>query len=238
MYSVGSPPRTFPLCPNCFNSADWALEKRNGNPDDKDDEHKEKQIRKMAGKSLVLECPLPDTHPLIDELYVSPDPDSDGVFILDPHFGPKWRLVGTRDATIIHLPKSISKITVLDEKDEVLGCHKMRVEFKSGESPLEGGVVKYTCSYPTDVTLQSASRVYHGSERTASKGKFFFHMVLVNLKCPLIDPLSQAEEAEGVGGVVAEEAEEEVGGAVVRLKSEKNHPLEERIVSSFRSFIL
>ena len=95
LYSVGAPPRTFPLCPNCFNSSDWALEEPE-NEDDKEDENKERQIRRMAGKNLVLECPLPDDHPLVDELYVSPDPDSDGIFILDPHFGPKWRLVGTR----------------------------------------------------------------------------------------------------------------------------------------------
>ena len=95
LYSVGAPPRTFPLCPRCFNSPDWALEDSGEtDPVDKEDENKERQIRRMAGKSLCLECPLPDDHPLIDELYVSPDPDSDGIFILDPHFGPKWRLVG------------------------------------------------------------------------------------------------------------------------------------------------
>lgn len=171
MYSVGAPPRTFPLCPNCFNSADWAIGESSADLDEKEDENKERQIKRMAGKSLTLECPLPDEHPLIDELYVSPDPDSDGVFILDPHFGPKWRLVSTRDATIIHLPKSVDKITILNEKDDVLGCHKMKVEFKAGESPLEGGETKYTCFYPTDATLQGSSRVFHGSERTASSGR-------------------------------------------------------------------
>lgn len=122
----------------------------------------------MAGKNLVLECPLSDGHPLVDELTVSPDPDSDGVFILDPHFGPKWRLVSTRDATIVHLPKSIEKITVLQERDDILGCHKMKVEFKSGQSPLEGGETSYVCCFPTDKVLQDQSRVFHGSERTAS----------------------------------------------------------------------
>lgn len=180
LYSVGAPPRTFPLCPNCFNSPDWALgdgdddDTTNGytkDADDKADAHKEKQIKKMAGKSLTLECPLPDDHPLIDELYVTPDPDSDGIFIMDPHFGPKWRLVATRDATIIHLPQSIDKITILDEKEEVLGCHKLKIEFKENQSPYEGGAQKHTCFYPTDVVLQNSSRVFHGSERTASKGR-------------------------------------------------------------------
>jgi hypothetical protein len=30
------------------------------------DEQKERQIKPMAGKSLVLECPLPGEHPSID----------------------------------------------------------------------------------------------------------------------------------------------------------------------------
>jgi DNA topoisomerase III len=167
LYSVGNPERTFPLCPNCFNSSDWALQEGtpSSDPTDKEDEHKERQIKRMAGKSLTLECPLPDDHPLIDELTVSPDPDSDGVFILDPHFGPKWRLVSTRDATIIFLPKSIDKIIVLDQKDDVLGCHMMKVLFKEGESPLPDGATKYICSYATDPLLQGSSRVHHGSER-------------------------------------------------------------------------
>ena len=182
LYSVGAPPRTFPLCPNCFNRPEWALGQDDDDDDEEDptnkkdasdkaDEHKENQIQKMAGKSLTLECPLPDTHPLIDDLYVSPDPDSDGMFILDPHFGPKWRLVATRGATIIHLPKSIDKVTVLNEKEEILGCHKLKIEFKEGQSPLPDGSTKHTCFYPTDTILQGASRVFHGSERTASKGR-------------------------------------------------------------------
>lgn len=173
LYSVGAPPRAFPLCPNCFNNPDWTLvdEEAPEDPVDKMDEHKERQIKRMTGKSLVLECPLPDEHPLIDELTVSPDPDSDGVFILDPHFGPKWRLVSTREATIVYLPKSVDKISILDERDEVLGCHKMKVEFKAGESPLEGGETKHICCFPIDQILQEQSRVFHGSERTKASGR-------------------------------------------------------------------
>lgn len=65
------------------------------------DDVKNENQEKMAGSRLVLECPLPDFHPLIEELTVSPDPDSAGVFILDPTSQPKkWRLVSTREPTI------------------------------------------------------------------------------------------------------------------------------------------
>mmetsp|Transcript_6890 Transcript_6890/g.19941 ORF Transcript_6890/g.19941 Transcript_6890/m.19941 type:complete len:878 (+) Transcript_6890:797-3430(+) len=172
LYSVGAPPRTFPLCPNCFNSPEWSIDDdTNVDDEDREDKHKEQQIKRVAGKNLTLACPLPDNHPLIDELFVSPDPDSDGIFTLDPHFGPKWRLVGTRDATIIHLPKSIDSLVLLAEKDEVFGCHKLRIKFREGQSPLKDGATKHTCFYPTDQLLQDSSRVYHGSERTASSGR-------------------------------------------------------------------
>ena len=165
--------RTFPLCPRCYNDPDYALDAANitSDPVDREDESKERQIRKMAGKQLVLECPLPDDHPLIDELRVSIDPDSNGVLILDPHFGPKWRLVSTRDPTIVYLPQCIEKITVLDKRDEVLGVRLMQIEFKDGESPLTNGAKKYICCFANDEMLQGMVRVYHGSDRLKATGR-------------------------------------------------------------------
>ena len=54
---------------------------------DEDDSAKTRCIRLMAGKYMF--------HPLIKEMTISPDTESNGVLILDPHFGPKWRLVST-----------------------------------------------------------------------------------------------------------------------------------------------
>jgi DNA topoisomerase III len=166
-YAVGQPPRAFPLCPRCFNDPDYALSSDNlpDDEDDRDDAAKEQQIRKVGGKVLTLECPLPDTHPIVDELLVSHDPDGGGAFIVDPHFGPKWRLVGTRDPTIIYLPQNIERVTVLDKRDEVHEVHLMQIKFKEGESPLADGSTTYTCCYPADTLLQSMVRIHHGSER-------------------------------------------------------------------------
>jgi DNA topoisomerase-3 len=102
LYSVGAPPRTFPLCPNCFNNPRPEFGQQPGEEagavkiGDEEDAAKERSIRRMAGKSMLRECPHPDIHPLIEEMTISPDPESDGVLILDPHLGPKWRLVSTR----------------------------------------------------------------------------------------------------------------------------------------------
>jgi DNA topoisomerase III len=169
LYSVGQPPRTFPLCPRCFNDPDWALDAADlpEDPVDREDEGKERVIRRtVAGRALTLECPLPDRHPCIAELTVSPDPDSDGVLIMDPHFGPKWRLVSTRDPTIVHFPASVEKVTILDKLDDVLGVHLIQVEFKADQSPLPDKKLKHACCFASDEALQGVVRVYRGSERT------------------------------------------------------------------------
>jgi DNA topoisomerase-3 len=167
LYSVGQPQRTFPLCPRCFNDPEWALDAETlpENPDDRADEGKERQLTNVAGKYLTLECPLPDNHPLIEECTVCPDPDSGGALILDPNLGPKWRLVSTRGPTIIYLPQCIEKVTVLDRRDEVLGFHLMKVEYKTGESPLPDGELKHTSCFANDAVLQGMARVYRGSDR-------------------------------------------------------------------------
>ena len=176
LYSVGAPPRTFPLCPNCFNNPkpEWGRipgEDTTTAPGDEEDENKERNIRRMAGKNMIRECPHPDKMPLIEEMTVSPDPESNGVLILDPHLGPKWRLVSTREPTIVNMPKSIEKITVLNSKDEVLGCRMMSIEFKEGESPLEGGRKKYTSCFASDEMLQSLVRIHHGDERMKASSR-------------------------------------------------------------------
>ena len=126
LYSVGAPPRTFPLCPYCFNNPrpEWGPipgEDVASSPGDEEDEAKERKLRRLAGKNMIRECPHPDRHPLIEEMTVSPDPESDGVLILDPHLGPKWRLVSTREPTIVHLPKSVSFSNLLRRLDVTLG---------------------------------------------------------------------------------------------------------------------
>jgi len=158
----------------------------------REDEDKERHYRRMGGRSLLLECPHPDGrfkyyllnlvsywltkthvynniivgHPLIKELTVSPDLESDkeGVLTIDAHFGPKWRLVGTRSPNVVYLPKSIDKITVLEKTYDDIGSHVMRIEFKE-PSPFEDGTKKYDSCYANDKKLQSLSRVHHGHER-------------------------------------------------------------------------
>jgi len=173
LYSVGQPERTFPLCPRCYNDPDWTLgdDDLPENAEDREDEVKERQIQRVAGKNLCLECPLPDQHPLIEEMTVSTDHNSDGILIVDPHFGPKWRLVDTRSPTIVYLPQCISKVTILDEIDEESEVRKVQIEYKEGASPLPDKASKHTTCLASDEVLKSLMRIFHGSERTKSHGR-------------------------------------------------------------------
>ena len=72
---VGKDQRTYPLCPNCFNSPrpEWGAT--------------------ASSKGICIECPHPDGHPLVKKLTLCADEETGGVFILDPGSAPNnWRL--------------------------------------------------------------------------------------------------------------------------------------------------
>lgn len=61
----------------------------------------------------------------------------------------------------------MDKVTILDKKDEVFECHMMVIEFKPGESPIEGKS-KYTSCFANDEILQGLVRVHHGDDKLKS----------------------------------------------------------------------
>lgn len=171
LYSDGAPPRTFPLCPNCHNDPppeygpppgeDNGIAVKKG---DAEDANKKQGVQSMAGKNMLCKCPHPDKHPLIEGMIISPDPESEGVLILDPHLSPKWQLVSTLRATILYLPKSVEKITILEILMRYWDAtsYRLSIEFKEGQSPIEGNITKYVSCFATDDLLQGLIRIHHG----------------------------------------------------------------------------
>jgi DNA topoisomerase-3 len=177
LYTVGSPGRTFPLCPNCFNNPkeDWgvlSVQKDTVNRVDEEDSFKELKLQRLAGRHLTLDCPLPDGHPAITEMAVMQDNENGGYFILDPtSLGAKWRLVSTRGPTTIHMPQGTEKVTVLDKKDEESGCHFIQIDFNAGKSPLQDGSTRRICCLPKDELMLAKIRTFQGSERSSSANR-------------------------------------------------------------------
>lgn len=169
LYTVGSPGRTYPLCPNCFNNPkkDWGGDSSEERRVDEEDNSKELKLQRLAGRTLTLDCPLPDGHPAIIEMAVMQDNENEGYFILDPtSLGAKWRLVSTRGPTTIHMPKGTEKVTVLDKIDNDSGCHYIQIDFSAGQSPLPDGSTRRICFLPKDEMMLSKIRTFQGSERS------------------------------------------------------------------------
>jgi len=166
LYTVGSPSRTYPLCPNCFNTSkeDLNNDEADNRVDDNDAIH-ELKLQRLAGRTLTLACPLPDRHPAIAEMAVMQDKESGGLFILDPtSLGSKWRLVSTRSPSVMHLPQGTEKVTLLDRIDDETGCHYIQIDFKEDKIPLQDGCAKRICYLPKDEPMLAAIRTFRGSE--------------------------------------------------------------------------
>ncbi len=180
LYTVGSPGRTFPLCPNCYNNPDssWggiAADDGGAPPpikgEDEDIDAQKARQAAIAGRKIVLDSPLPDGHPSVEELTVCPDLSSGGVFILDPSSKNKWTLVSTKAPIILHLPKQIKFVRVLNKRDPPTGCRYVEITFKPGESVMPGGEEVVTSCMVADEVLQSMVTVHRGSERSKPTGR-------------------------------------------------------------------
>ena len=159
LYITGQPTRTFPLCPYCFTNFEA-------------DESLDKEEKKINSRRIVLDCPLPDLHPVIEKLTVCPDLDSGGVFILDVTSTNRWSFVSTKAPTTLYLPQSVNRVTILDKKDEFTGCPFIKVEFEDGDNE-EYGVVGdcHTGCMLFDEVLQNMIRRSFGTERLKSSGR-------------------------------------------------------------------
>ena len=171
-YAVGNPTRTFPLCPRCYNEPreEWGQTEGVASANEDIDDKKQRQ-QTIAGRTIVLNSPLPDLHPTIEGMTVCPDPESGGVFVVDVSSGNRWSFVSTRAPTTLHLPKEVKRVRVLNKREEVTMCRFIEVEFKDGQSPLPDGEPKHTGCLIMDEILQGLIRKSFGSDRLKFSGR-------------------------------------------------------------------
>ncbi|GMI22240.1 hypothetical protein TeGR_g10356, partial [Tetraparma gracilis] len=134
---------------------------------------KKKKQAAISARKLVLDCPLPDLHPNIEQLTVCPDLAGGGVFILDvTNSNNKTTFISTKSPITLHLPKQIKSVRVLDRREEVTKCRLIEVEVKEGEF-VEGigeGGSKFVGCMVTDEVLMRIIRKSVGSERMKGGG--------------------------------------------------------------------
>ena len=154
-YSVGSPERTYPLCPYCYNNP---LEEWGEIPEE---EAVDEESKKPRG--LCLSSPHPDGHPLIKSLKVSDDPLTGGVFVLDVKHGNKWQFVSTRGNLVLWFPKGmVKKVTMMKKLDEKTNSHYVKVEFTK---PMDNGETVHIGCPATDKWLQGLLKSHQGTAR-------------------------------------------------------------------------
>lgn len=108
---------------------------------------------------------MPDLHPTIQALTVYREESDGGAFILDPTGGPKWKLVNTRNATIQYFPKDTHRVTVLKKRDVKTNCAFLKIEFKTGRSPMKDGATENVGCFLANKLIRDMMVVHHGSER-------------------------------------------------------------------------
>ena len=155
------PPRSYPLCPGCY----------------------QKEARAEESPGRCSACPHPESHPTVTELLCCACPetaDQGGMLLLDPTGGPNWRLVSTRGSYSISLPAFIQSITISGPCGCALTCRKLRIQFDRNWSPLDHGDTVHEGCPVSDPLIQalcdSASPVMGGRGKNgrntgAGKGK-------------------------------------------------------------------
>ena len=81
----------------------------------------------------MLDCPLPDLHPDIEEITVCPDLEGNGVFILDVTATAKFTFISTKSPITLHLPKQVASVRVLNKREPHTACRYVEISVKPGE---------------------------------------------------------------------------------------------------------
>ncbi|PRP75307.1 hypothetical protein PROFUN_05618 [Planoprotostelium fungivorum] len=121
LFSFGSGQKAFPLCPFCYNHP---------------------SIEGMPEHSGCNNCPHPSCpHSFIQHSICGCFECDDGLLILDPASGPKWRADCNKCRYQLHLP-SAHKIAVADGVCETCGSNLLDIDFNKNDTPLPNGETK------------------------------------------------------------------------------------------------
>ncbi|XP_076061845.1 DNA topoisomerase 3-beta isoform X2 [Oratosquilla oratoria] len=117
LWSGGAKGKSYTFCPYCYNHPPF--------PDTNKGSgcnlcsHPTCQFgRDNVGVSLCMECP-------------------NGILVLDPSSGPKWKLACNRCDVIINVFEKASKVQILSETCDECGSQNVSVEYKEGKSKLK-----------------------------------------------------------------------------------------------------
>jgi len=118
LFSFGSGQKSYPLCPYCYNSP---------------------SLEGMAKGLGCNQCPHPSCiHSVVRNGICECPECEEGVIVLDPASGPKWRADCNLCRFIVYLPAA-HKIACADDACDECGAKVLEVNFNKNDTPLPNG---------------------------------------------------------------------------------------------------
>lgn len=143
-WSNGS--KSFPFCPYCYNSPPFQDMKK-GSGCDLCTHPTCAQSLIANGLSVCLEC--------------------EGILVLDPGSGPKWKICCNKCDIIVHLFDDAQKVSVEDRKCEC-GAQILKVEYKEEKSKLPDGLTEMSGCVFCSIEFAPLVRSHRASMRAKS----------------------------------------------------------------------
>lgn len=149
-WSTGARGKSFPLCPYCYNHPPF---------------------RDMKKGSGCNSCTHPNCMHSFAVNGISACVECEGVLVLDPSSGPKWKMVCNKCDVIIHLFDEAHKVTVEESTCEC-GAQMVTVEYKPDKSKLSNGATEMTgCVFCTPEFLLLVEKHRAVASRPVAIGK-------------------------------------------------------------------
>ncbi|XP_072839824.2 DNA topoisomerase 3-beta-1 isoform X1 [Pogona vitticeps] len=143
LWSSGSRGKSYPLCPYCFNHPPF------------------RDMKKGMGCN---ECTHPSCQHSLNMLGIGQCVECEnGVLVLDPTSGPKWKMACNKCNVIVHFFENAHKVRVSAETCEACDAALVDVDFNKAKSPLPGSETQHTGCVFCDPVFQDLVELKHAA---------------------------------------------------------------------------
>lgn len=145
LWSSGSRGKSYPLCPYCFNHTPF------------------RDMKKGMGCN---ECTHPTCQHSLNLLGIGQCVECEnGVLVLDPTSGPKWKMACNKCNVIVHFFENAHKVRVSPENCELCDASLVIVDFNKAKSPLPGDETQHSGCVFCDPVFQDLVELKHATMR-------------------------------------------------------------------------
>ncbi|KAM7145146.1 DNA topoisomerase 3-beta-1 isoform 2-T2 [Macrochelys suwanniensis] len=145
LWSSGSRGKSYPLCPYCYNHPPF------------------RDMKKGMGCN---ECTHPTCQHSLSMLGIGQCVECEnGVLVLDPTSGPKWKMACNKCNVIVHFFENAHKVRVSPETCESCDAALVDVDFNKAKSPLPGDETQHSGCVFCDPVFQDLVELKHAATR-------------------------------------------------------------------------